>query len=630
MISVQNISLSFGDRKLFSNLTVSISDGEKLAVCGRNGSGKSSFFKLIMREMLPDSGTISIQGQKTIACLKQELPQDTGFSVRDEVIQSKGDVLSIRKRIAQLQNLIEEHHDQDSLMMNFLHEMDDLHSRLEFIDADKLDGKVEKILIGLGFTNEDLDKKATTFSGGWRMRIELAKLLIAEPDILLLDEPNNHLDIVSLRWLEGFLSEYTGTVIIISHDLMFLDKIAKRIIEFDRGTVYDFKGNYTAYLSYRAERKEIETKEFESQQKVIQHKEMLIEKFRYKASKASFAQSLITELNRMELKELPENEASSISLRFNPSHASGVKVLEIKDLFKSFGTKKVLEDVQMYLGRGECLSFIGANGNGKSTLVKLICKELQPDKGIVELGHNVKVGYYAQEHSSILDHNKTAYEAVEDNCIASARPKLRTILGGLGLSGEDAEKKISVLSGGEKARVRLAMLLVNEHNFLILDEPTHHLDIPSKAKLKDALLNYSGTVIIVSHDRDFLKGLAGKTILFENNRIKVFEGDIEYYLEKSESDDLFTGIKNTGNSGQPENYTLDYQARKKIQRQAQNLEKEISKIEQSIREIEIIMADEGFYQNSECQSILKNYEQHKAKHAVLFEEWLNVSAELEK
>lgn len=611
-------------------MSLSIAAGEKIAVCGRNGSGKSSFFKLLMNEMVPDSGNISIQGQKTMACLKQELPEDLGFSVRDEVIQSKGDVLFIRNRIKEVQSLIEKHHDQESLLIDLLHELDDLNAKLQFVDANKLDGKVERILLGLGFSNQDLDIKAITFSGGWRMRIELAKLLIAEPDILLLDEPNNHLDIVSLRWLEGFLSDYSGTVIIISHDLMFLDKIAKRIVEFDRGMVYDFKGNYTEYRSYRAERKEIETKEYESQQKVIQHKEMLIEKFRYKASKASFAQSLLTELSRMELKELPDNEAASISFRFNPSHASGVKVLEIKELFKGFGKKKVLEDINLYLGRGECLSFIGANGNGKSTLVKLICNELEADAGIVELGHNVKIGYYAQEHSSILDHTKTAFEAVEDHCIASARPKLRTILGGLGLSGEDVEKKISVLSGGEKARVRLAMLLVNEHNFLILDEPTHHLDIPSKAKLKDALLNYSGTVIIVSHDRDFLKGLAGKTILFEKNHIKVFEGDIEYYLEKSESDALFSGLKNIEPTEQPENKTIDNQTRKQFQRQAYNLEKEIGKIEQYIKETELLMADEGFYQNSDCQAILKTYELNKVKHTELLDEWLKVSAQLEK
>ncbi|MBK9721539.1 MAG: ABC-F family ATP-binding cassette domain-containing protein [Saprospiraceae bacterium] len=621
MIRFQNVSLFFGERVLFDQISFTISDGEKLAIAGRNGSGKSTLFKLIQKELKPDQGIIDIQGQNTLGLLKQELPPDQGNSVFEEVRKSLEEAQKMQENYDELEQRLILGEGSDDEILDIVHQMEEIRIRLEFLEIDKLDGKIEKILIGLGFKEEDFNRRLSEFSGGWRMRVELAKLLISKPDTLLLDEPNNHLDIVSLRWLEKYLKEYEGTVILISHDLMFLDNIAKRIIEIDRGKIYDFKGNYSTYKIYRAERKAIELNEYNAQQRIIQHKENLIEKFRYKASKASFAQSLITELGRMDVKDLPEEEQSTIKLRFKPSHQGGNKVLEIQHAGKSFGHKRVLKDVNLFVERGSKISFIGANGNGKSTLVKMICGQLAPSEGTIELGHQIKIGYYAQEHGEVFLENQTALEAVESASIAEMRSMVRKVLGGLGFSGEDVEKKISVLSGGEKARIRLANLIVNEHNLLILDEPTHHLDLPSKERLKEALLHYSGTILLVSHDRDFLKGLADKTILFEDHGIKIFEGDIEYYLEKTESATIYD-LKNTQKSqSQDAIVELDYNERKKLQRLSQNLEKEILKLEENILKTEEMMSNSDFFLKPEHESLIKKYNENKLRLEVCTKEW---------
>lgn len=624
VIRFQNVSLFFGERVLYDQISFTISAGEKLAIAGRNGSGKSTLFKLIQKELKPDDGVIDIQGQSTFGILKQELPSDQGFTVFEEIRQSMVEAQQLQDKYQILEQQLMDGKGSEEEILDIVHIMEEIRIRLEFLEIDKLDGKIGKILIGLGFKEEDFNRRINEFSGGWRMRIELAKILISKPDTLLLDEPNNHLDIISLSWLERYLKEYEGTVLLISHDLMFLDNVARRIIEIDRGKIYDFKGNFSAYKLYRAERKIIELNEYNAQQRIIQHKENLIEKFRYKASKASFAQSLITELGRMDIKELPEDELSSIKLRFKPSHQGGNKVLEIKNASKSFGSKEVLKDVNLFIERGSKISFIGANGNGKSTLVKLICSQLSPNGGTIELGHQIKIGYYAQEHGDILIENQTALEAVESASIAEMRPMVRKILGGLGFSGEDVEKKISVLSGGEKSRIRLANLIVNEHNLLILDEPTHHLDLPSKERLKDALMHYKGTIILVSHDRDFLKGLADKTILFENQGIKIYEGDIEYYLEKTDNTTIYD-LKNSQNSkssnAKPE---LDYNERKKLQRLNQNLEKEILKLEEQISKTEKLMLNPEFFQNKENEVQINNYQKNKIQLEKLNKEWEEV------
>ncbi len=624
MIRVQNLTLNYGERSLFDDVSFTVTQGEKLAITGRNGSGKSTLFKILTGQIRPDTGTIEKPKEITVGTLKQELPGDEGRSVKDEVLHAMEDLRNLQLELTQLEEQLSDPNTSEQKMMNCVERLHDVHHRLEYLNADKIEGEIEKILLGLGFEIEDFDRRTSEFSGGWRMRIELAKLLLQKPDILLLDEPNNHLDIISIQWLEKYLINYEGTVVIISHDLMFVDKVAKRIIEVDRGRLYDFKGTYSAFVNYRKERKEIEQNEFNAQQKIIQHKEALIDKFRAKANKASFAKSLQSELARMDIIEEPEAEQGVMRLRFTSSRPSGRVVVECTDLVKAYDQLVVLDHVNLIIERGQKLSFIGQNGQGKSTMVKLISKNIVPTGGEIKLGHHVKIGYYAQEHSELLQLSDTVQEAVEHASVPEARPNIRKVLGSLGFRGEDIDKRISVLSGGEKSRVRLAMLLVQEHNVLILDEPTHHLDIPSKEVLKDAIVNYEGTVIIVSHDREFLRGLAEKTFYFANKEIKEFHGDIDYFLEKTNSDSLASSFKESSKKKPlEENQTFAIQDddSKKYKRKIDQLEIEISKLEKRKIEIEKLMAESDFYSSPQQVKIMEEYKQLQATLQVKNMEW---------
>ncbi|MBK9272765.1 MAG: ABC-F family ATP-binding cassette domain-containing protein [Saprospiraceae bacterium] len=463
------------------------------------------------------------------------------------------------------------------------------------------------------------------------MRIELAKLLLANPDLLLLDEPNNHLDIISIRWLESYLRNYEGAVVLISHDLMFVDNVADRIIEIDRGKIYDFKGKYSAFIEYKKIRKDIEQSEYNSQQKLIQQKEQLIDKFRAKASKASFAKSLQSELARMEIKDAPEEELAAMRLRFQAYKPGGRIAFEATGLSKSYGDLLVLDQVDLLVERGQKLSFIGQNGQGKSTMVKMISGQLLPTKGDIKSVHEIKIGYYAQEHTDILDPGLTILQTLEDASIPEARPMVRTILGGLGFQGKDVDKKVKVLSGGEKSRLRLATLLVQPHNLLILDEPTHHLDIPSKEALKEAIKNYNGTVIIVSHDREFLRGLAEKTIYFAHQKIRVFEGDIDYFLEKMDSEDILQSFQTaaqiqTQKLHKPVQLNPDEQ--KNLQKKIKSIERQIEQLEFKIKECEIKMADPEFYQSKAYNETMSQYKLDKTKLNSLTKEWEQVMEQM--
>ncbi|MBX7163750.1 MAG: ABC-F family ATP-binding cassette domain-containing protein [Saprospiraceae bacterium] len=630
MIRLSNVSLFFGERALLKDVNLTFSPGEKVAITGRNGTGKSTMFKLITGEYKADVGSVEIPNDYTVGILKQELPEDRGLSVRDELMHSLTEIQQLKDELTSIEHKLHNPEMDADEMSRLLDRQEWIHHRFDILHVDKLDGEIEKILFGLGFQNHQLDLQASTFSGGWRMRIELAKLLLSKPKALLLDEPNNHLDILSIIWLEKYLADYPGTVLLISHDLQFLDKLAKRVIEIDRARIYDYKGNYSQYKLYRAERKEIELNEYKSQQRVIQHKEALIDKFRAKANKASFAKSLQKELDRTEMMDAPEEELSSIRLRFQPSRQSGRVVLEAHHLSKSYGEKNVFENIEMLIERGQKLSFVGGNGNGKSTMVKLICDEIKPSEGEIKVGYEVKIGYYAQEHTEILNVNKNVLETIEDAAIPTIRPFIRKLLGGLGFEGQDVDKKIKVLSGGEKARVRLAMLLVNEHNLLILDEPTHHLDIPSKDSLKEAIIHYGGTVIIVSHDREFLRGIASRTISFEDHTIKSYEGDIDYFIEKSGVENTQGGL-NTPKSvqkGSMETLKSPDEGRK-LQKQIQTVEKSIEKLEESIKSIEVKMANADFFTNTSSDKIIAEYDSIKKDLKQKTSEWEELMTALE-
>jgi len=625
LIRVQNLSLHYGERSLFDDVSFTITAGEKLAITGRNGSGKSTLFKILTGEIRPDTGVIEKPKELTVGTLRQELPPDEGRSVREEVMRAIEEIHQLQTVLHELEQTLSSPELAEKAMIEAVERMHEVHERLNYLNADKIEGEVEKILLGLGFQPVDLDRRTHEFSGGWRMRIELAKLLLQKPDVLLLDEPNNHLDILSIQWLEKYLAGYEGTVVMISHDLMLVDRVARRIIEVDRGRIYDFKGTYSDFVQYRLERKEIEQNEYNAQQRLIQHKEALIDKFRAKANKASFAKSLQSELARMDMIDEPESEQEVMRLRFTACRPSGRMVVETHHVCKDYGELKVLNDIELHIERGQKLSFIGQNGQGKSTMVKLISGAIAPSSGTIKPGHQVKFGYYAQEHSELLDPKDTVMDAVEHAAVPEARPNIRKILGSLGFRGEDIDKKISVLSGGEKSRVRLAMLLVQEHNVLILDEPTHHLDIPSKEVLKDAIVNYAGTVIIVSHDRDFLRGLAEKTFYFANAKIREFLGDIDYFLEKTNSDSLAETFREQVKKKATEQNSdsVNNDQLKKLKRKIELLELEISKLEKRRDEIQNQMADLNFYSRHDHASVVNEYEDIQVQLKQKVADWEN-------
>ena len=591
MFNAHNISVSFGGETLFDQISFRLAKGDHVGLIGKNGAGKSTLLKLMTLKNQPTSGSFALEKNCKIGYLPQDLDFNNGRSVLEEAYLAFEEIKKVEVRQEEIHKIIEETTDfESSSYMEVLDELNELNNHFEMIGGYHYQSQTEKILLGLGFTMNDLNASTDTFSGGWRMRIELAKLLLKDNDILLLDEPTNHLDIESIIWLEQFLKKFKGALVMVSHDRMFLDQITNRTIEILHQRIFDFKKPYSKYMEIRKELREQQQAAQKNQEKQIQQTEKLIERFRAKASKASMAQSLIKKLDKIDRIEIEPEENRKIKLEFSISHQPGRIILEAKDISKSFGDKHVLNSVNIDIERGEKIAFVGQNGQGKSTLAKILVGELE-SKGKVRLGHNVQIGYFAQNQSTYLDGKKTVLESAEDSATPENRTKVRDLLGAFLFPGDAVDKKVHVLSGGERNRLALCKLLLQPFNVLVMDEPTNHLDIASKNVLKEALNKFKGTLILVSHDRDFVQGLCEKVISFKQREVKTFLGDINAYLEdqkfssikeleKKSKDQIKKPIKEKENSYERQKEIRGAQQKiSKLERQISDLEKEIKKID---------------------------------------------------
>ncbi len=633
MISVQQVALSFGSNQLFSDVSFTIHLKDRIGLVGKNGAGKSTLLKILAGLQKPDSGIITYPNDISIGYLPQQLVVSDNYTVWESAMQAFASILQIEAKINELNNLLAERTDFESdEYQQLIHQLTDLTDEYHIKGGATIHANVERTLIGLGFNPSDFNRPTRTFSGGWKMRIELAKILLRQTNLLLLDEPTNHLDIESIQWLEDYLKSYNGAAIIISHDRKFLDNVTNRTIEISLGKIYDYKTHYSKYVEFRAERRQQQLAAFRNQQKMIEDTQEFIDRFRYKATKAVQVQSRIKQLEKLERIEIDPEDTSSISIRFPTPIKSGKIVLDIKNVSKKYGNNEVLNNISLLIESGERVAFVGKNGEGKSTLSKIIVGEIEYE-GIVKHGHQVKIGYFAQNQDELLDENLTVFETIDRVAIGEIRTKIRDILGAFLFSGEDIEKKVKVLSGGERSRLAIARLLLEPYNLLVLDEPTNHLDMRSKDILKQALLNYEGTLIIVSHDRDFLDGLVNKIYEFKNKQIFEHIGGIYDFLEKRKLQTLNelearktievkVPKESSSNKNQYfEKKEADKQIRR-IQKQIEETESRITAIEQQIAEMDSVLATGKVYQDgTDTQVFFERYKNLKGQLDVELTQW---------
>jgi len=612
MIDLLQISLQFGGKYLYKDISFKINLGDKIALVGANGTGKSSLLKLITGEISPESGNIQKAKSTSIGYLPQENIVHKGKSLIEEAMSALSDITFLRKKEIEISTLLNNKNLTDEEQGDLINQLGEVHHRLEDLDSFSSESKVKKILFGLGFKDDEYSKPTEQFSGGWQMRIALAKILISQNDIILLYEPTNHLDIDSLNWLTNFLKNYNGAILTVSHDKHFIDEITNKTLELFTGKFYMYNGTYNAYLNYKMERDQLNLKQAEQQEKKIKETEKFIERFRYKASKAKQVQSRIKQLDKIEKIELPEHE-KSISLKFPEVQKSGKIVSELKSISKSFDLKSVFSNINFQINREDKIAFVGPNGAGKTTLSKIIAGKLKQTTGDFELGYNVFSSYYSQDVADQLDKDQTILETLEGMNSELSQNQLRTLLGSFLFRGDDIFKKIIVLSGGEKSRVALAKILLTKSNFIILDEPTNHLDMTSSQLLQSALVNFSGSLIIVSHDIDFLRPIVNKVMDIRDGSVVLYEGDIDYYLWKKneqKKSSLFKNVKNESNSGkslsnkelkkkEAEKRQLKYRATKKLSEEVKYLEKRIKEFETKIEELEKILFDPILYNDHE-------------------------------
>lgn len=625
MVNIHNLSVSFQGDYLFEKITFQLKPGDRVGLVGKNGAGKSTLLKIIAGEQEYDSGQIATDKEISIGFLKQDIDFEKGRTVLEESYEAFTEIKKLEKQLAEINKQLAERTDYESdgyhqLMVD----LNEVQHQYEIHGGYNYQGETERILQGLGFQREDFTKLTGTFSGGWRMRIELAKLLLQNNDILLLDEPTNHLDIESILWLEEFLKGYAGAVVIVSHDKMFLDNVTNRTIEISLGKIYDFNKPYTQYLILRNELREQQLASQKNQQKQIEQTEKLIDKFRAKASKATMAQSLIKKLDKIDRIEVDEDDNSVMTLRFPVSITPGKVVIEAENISKNYGDKKVLKNVDLLVDRDSKIAFVGQNGQGKSTLAKIIVGEIEYG-GKLTLGHNVQIGYFAQNQADYLDGSKTVLDTMIDAANEKNRSRVRDILGSFLFRGDEVEKFVRVLSGGERNRLALAKLLLQPFNVLVMDEPTNHLDIKSKNVLKDALKSFEGTLILVSHDRDFLQGLTNKVYEFKDHKIKEYLGDIDYFLEQRNLQNLREAEKKTVVSEVKEKRTAgeEYEIQKKlksVKNKLSNVESAISSLEKEIATIDTELLI-NYEETIAKPHFFDKYQEKKKKLKKLMEEW---------
>ena len=630
MLNVHNLSISFQGDDLFKDISFRIGSGDRIGLIGKNGAGKSTMLKILSEDMEPDTGEVASDKDLKIGFLRQDIDFEEGRTVLEETYEAFVDIKIIENKIENISDELSKSKNTESKeYYQLMVDLQDLQDKFEIIGGYSYEGKTEKILTGLGFKSSEFNKQTSTLSGGWRMRIELAKLLLQDNDVLLLDEPTNHLDIDSIIWFESFLKNYSGAVLIVSHDKMFLDNITNRTIEISFGKIYDYKKPYSEYLVLREEMREQQIATQKNQEKEIQNTEKLINKFRAKASKASMAQSLIKKLDRMDRIQVDKEDTSVMNVHFPISVNPGKIIFEIKDLSKNYDELEVLDSINLILLRNSKIAFVGQNGQGKTTLAKIINNEIDYD-GSLKIGHNVQIGYFAQNQADYLDDKKTVLQTMEDSATEKNRSKVRDILGSFLFRGSEVDKYVKVLSGGERNRLALAKLLLLPFNVLIMDEPTNHLDIKSKNVLKEALKRFEGTLILISHDRDFLQGLSEIVYEFKDKNIKEYIGDIDYYLDKRNIGDI-REIEMKKDVKDPKKTDKDsYKKMKKIKslsNKIQRVEKDIIELEETIKKNNLDLEQNP---SDHDDKFFEEYQLRKNTLATSISKWEELQNELEK